>query len=229
MLGAAAVVDGARTVLLAGLADRGVVRSEDGGETWTAANSGLTGAPFVGIMLSPDFEQDRTIYVYGLQTYTGVSKDGGETWTMHDDDLESFVHVVELPGGRPVEAASPEAMWTKLTPPSGGGDVAAVGIPPDAERQPDAAIYCATVGSASGAGRPLTLWRTTNRGQRWDRWLEIPDVPGGSAVQVVALPANRWDDTALLGLGNLVYRPRQGSWQIAGGQPAGLGHHRAAG
>lgn len=216
VLGAAAIVDGARTVLLAGLADRGVVRSEDGGETLTASNGGLTGAPFVGIVLSPDFEQDRTIYAYGLQTTTGVSEDGGATWIMHDDDLESVLPVVELPGGRPVAASSPEAMWANLTQPS-GGEVVGIGIPSDAERHPDAAIYCATVGTASAVCRPLTLWRTTNRGQRWDRWLEIPDVPGGSAVQVVALPANGWGDTVLLGLGDAVYRPRQGSWQVAGG------------
>src|SRR5262249_43777476 len=160
-------------------------------ETWTAANAGLTGAPFVGLMLSPDFDRDQAIYAYGLQTVTGVSEDGGQTWTMHDDDLESFVQVAELPGGRLVESASPEAIWRELTPPSGSGEVVAVGVSPEAEQQRDAAIYCATAGPASGAGQSLTLWRTTNRGQRWDRWLEIPEVPAGTAIRIVALPANR--------------------------------------
>jgi hypothetical protein len=217
VLGVAAMMDGSQTVLLAGLADRGIVRSEDGGETWAAANSGLTGAPFVGIVLSPDFERDQTIYAYGLQTSTGVSEDGGQTWTMHDDDLDSFMHVVALPDGKPMDATRPEALWAKLTPPSGGDQVVAVGVSPEIDEQRDAAIYVATVGPGSGGGQSVTLWRTTDRGRRWDRWLEIPDVPGGGALQVVALPANRWDDTVLVGLGGTVYRPRQGSWQIVGG------------
>jgi hypothetical protein len=217
VLGAAAIVDGSRTVLLAGLADRGVVRSEDGGETWTASNGGLAGAPFVGLLLSSDFERDQTIYAYGLQTYTGVSRDGGQTWTMHDDDLESLVQIVALPDGRPVDAAAPEAMWRKLTPPSGGGQIVAVGVPPGAEHQPEAPIYLATGGQEHGADQSLTLWRTSNCGQRWDRWLEIPDIAGGTAVQVVALPEYHWGDTVLLGLGGRVYRPRPGSWQVAGG------------
>jgi hypothetical protein len=217
VLGVAAIVDGPQTVLLAGLADRGVVRFEDGGETWTATNSGLAGAPFVGIVLSPDFERDQTLYAYGLQTATGVSKDGGQTWTMHDDDLESVIQVVALPDGKLVDATRPEAMWAKLSPPAGGGQIVAVGVSPEIDEQRDAAIYFATVGPGSGGGQSLTLWRTTNQGRRWDRWLEIPDVPGGSAVQVVALPVNRWDDTVLVGLGGTAYRPRQGSWQVTGG------------
>src|SRR5262249_27740290 len=44
------------------------------------------------------------------------------------------------------------------------------------------------------------------------------NVPDGSAVQVVALPANRWDDTMVLGLGGHVYRPRQNAWQVSGGR-----------
>jgi hypothetical protein len=205
-------------VLLAGLADRGVARSEDGGETWTPANSGLEGAPFVGIMLSPAFERDQTIYAYGLQTSTGLSEDGGHSWTMHDDDLESLVQVVALPDGKAVDAAAPEAIWQTLTPPPGAGQTVAVGVAPAIDQRSDAAIYLATVGDASSADQSLTLWRTTNRGQRWDRWLELPDVPGGTAVQVVVLPANRWDDTVLVGLGGRIYRPRQHAWQVSGGR-----------
>jgi hypothetical protein len=199
-----------------GLPHTGVARSTDDGQTWTAASSGLAGAPFVGIMLSSSFEQDRTIYAYGLQMYPGISEDGGKTWMMLDDDLEAYVHVEALPDGRLVDAASPEAMWRELVPPA-GGEVVAVGVAPEINKQRDAAIYFATVGSGSGSGQSLTLWRTTSRGQRWGRWLEIPDVPGGSAVQVVALPANGWGDTVLLGQGGTVYRPRPGSWQVTGG------------
>jgi hypothetical protein len=102
-------------------------------------------------------------------------------------------------------------------PPSGEGEIVAVGVGPGAERQRDAAIYCATVGSAGGIGRTLTLWRTADRGRRWDRWYEEPGVPGGTAIRVAALPANRWGDTVVLGFGGKVLRPRQGSWEVKGG------------
>ena len=36
-------------------------------------------------------------------------------------------------------------------------------------------------------------------------------------MQVVALPTSPWGDTVLLGLGTVIYRPRQGSWQVTGG------------
>jgi hypothetical protein len=217
VLSAAVVGDGSQTVLLAGGADRGVFRSEDGGVTWTATNSGLTGTPFVGLLLSPDFERDRTVYAYGLQTALGISEDGGETWTMRDEDLEAEIDVEALPDGTFVLASVPEAAWDKLPPPFPGAEIIAVALSPESKERRDRTAYLATAGRPGTSDPALTLWRTTDRGQRWDRWLELPDTPGGGAAKIVALPANAWGDTVVVGLGDRAHRPRQNAWENRGG------------
>jgi hypothetical protein len=217
VLGAAAIEDGSQAVLLAGLADRGVLRSMDGGRSWMPANSGLTGAPLVGLLLSPDFERDQTLCTYGLQTSFAISEDGGRTWTVRDDDLEAEIDVRALPDGTFVVASAPEAAWGKLPPPSARPEIVAVGFPSDFEERRDRTVYLATVGRVDTRDRAFTLWRTTDRGQRWDRWLELPVVSGGSAIRIAVLPSNPWGDTVVLGLGGAVYRPRQNAWENRGG------------
>jgi hypothetical protein len=216
VLSATAVEDGPQTVLIAGLADRGAARSEDGGETWAASNSGLTADPFVGLLLSPDFERDQTLYAYGLQASRGVSNDGGRTWTMRDD-LDEAGAVATLPDGTLVHATEPAAAWRALPLPFAQAQIVAVGFAPDADQQRHGDVYLATVGPVSSADRALTLWRTSDRGRRWDRWLELPDLPAGGAVRIAALPANPWGDTVVVGYGGRVLRPRQNAWQVSGG------------
>jgi photosystem II stability/assembly factor-like uncharacterized protein len=218
VLSAAAIKDGPQTLLIAGVADRGVVRSEDGGENWTAVNRGLTANPFVGLLFSQDFERDQTVYAYGLQTYFGISNDGGRTWTTRNDDLEEVTAVAALPDGKLVLATEPEAAWRKLPKPFDQAEIVAVAVAPGSGDQQDGGIYVATAG-ATGAGEPpaIVLWRTTDRGRRWDRWLEDLEIPGGGAVQAVALPPNRWGDTVALGFGGRVLRPRQNAWEVKGG------------
>ena len=217
VVSATALVDGAESVLLAGVADTGIVRSEDGGETWAPANDGLAATTFVGLLLSPDFERDRTMYAQGLQTYCGISEDGGQTWTMRNDDLEAEVDCRKLPGGRWAFSWEPDAAWQDLTMTVPAGEVVAVAVAPDAEDNRAAGIHVVTVGRPGSADPGLTVWRTTDRGRRWDRWLELPDVPFGTAVRVVALPPNRWDDTVVVGYGDRVLRPRQNAWENRGG------------
>lgn len=214
---ATAVEDGPLTILIAGVADRGVVRSEDGGETWVTANDGLAAATFVGLLLSPDFERDQTIYASGLQTYFGLSEDGGLTWTMRDDDLEEEIDVLDVPGRGWVLASEPEAAWKKLVSTFSQGETVAVAIAPGPGDQEVGGAYVVAVARASSADHPLTLWRSVDRGGRWDRWLELPAISWGTAIRVVALPTNRWDDTVVLGVGGQVMRPRPNAWENKGG------------
>ena len=76
----------------------------------------------------------------------------------------------------------------------------------------------ATAGPSGQQGSgELVVWRTTDRGRRWDRWYEEWLLPDGGPVRLVALPPNRWDDTVVLGIGGRVLRPRQSSWEVKGG------------
>jgi hypothetical protein len=212
--GAVACGRGSSGVLLAGLPESGapnvpglphtgIARSTDDGQAWTAANTGLAARLAVGVTLSPSFADDATLYAATLDVGRLVSRDGGLSWTTHEDD------------------AAPEATWGDLPPPPGSGQIVTMGAAPDADRQTNAPIYCATAGGAgagAGASAGLVIWRTTDRGRRWDRWLDLPDVPGGSAVQVVALPPNRWGDAVVVGAGGQAHRPRPNAWAVSGGR-----------
>src|SRR5207245_8930234 len=66
--------------LLAGLHRQGIARSAHDGETWEVANAGLSARLLTGLVLSPSFTQDRTLFVAGPQDGVGMSQDGGRTW-----------------------------------------------------------------------------------------------------------------------------------------------------
>src|SRR5260370_1832206 len=75
------VADDSQEALLPGLHRRGVVRSDDGGATWTAANDGLRASLQVGLALSPAFAHDQTLFVAGLRDGVSVSRNGGRTFS----------------------------------------------------------------------------------------------------------------------------------------------------
>jgi photosystem II stability/assembly factor-like uncharacterized protein len=61
------------------LTHSGVYRSEDGGETWQQADRGLEGLGLERLVLSPDYEVDKTALVTaGRGIY--ITRDGGEDW-----------------------------------------------------------------------------------------------------------------------------------------------------
>lgn len=67
-------------VVLAGLFDSGVLRSDDGGRSWAPANRGLTAYYLVGLALSPAFESDATLFTWGPSDGALRSEDGGQSW-----------------------------------------------------------------------------------------------------------------------------------------------------
>ncbi len=75
-------------VLLAGLHRQGIARSADDGETWEVANAGLSARLLTGLVLSPSFAQDRTLFASGPQDGIGVSVDGGRTWAERNEGRE---------------------------------------------------------------------------------------------------------------------------------------------
>jgi hypothetical protein len=66
--------------LLVGFHRRGVCRSIDGGVTWHASQHGLSAMLDTELVLSAEFECDRTVFIGGPEEGVRVSNDGGITW-----------------------------------------------------------------------------------------------------------------------------------------------------
>ena len=82
------VATDAGEVLLAGLHRQGVARSTDDGASWDLANAGLSARLLTGLVLSPAFAEDQTLFAAGPQDGVSVSKDGGQTWAECTDGLD---------------------------------------------------------------------------------------------------------------------------------------------
>jgi len=66
-------------ILFVGTAEDGVLRSEDGGSSWSGANAGLLDLAALTIALSPRIGQDRTAFA-GTATALYRSRNSGRSW-----------------------------------------------------------------------------------------------------------------------------------------------------
>jgi hypothetical protein len=78
-----------RDLVFAGTESDGVLRSEDGGRTWSGANPGLLDLTILALALSPSFAQDRIAFA---ATASGLyrTRNGGRSWRaveVGSDDL----------------------------------------------------------------------------------------------------------------------------------------------
>jgi hypothetical protein len=221
-----------RTILTASL-QRGVSVSTDGGRTWAARNNGLEGATVYQVATWGSPAGERIAFA---ATDDGLyfSRDDGASWalsspgepsapiravalTSSPGSLSAAV-VASLPGGRLAISTDRGSTWEALATPFGQAEVVALAHSPTVADTPDGTIFVATAGPSGQQGSgELVVWRTADRGRRWDRWYEEWLLPDGGPVRLVALPPNRWGDTVVLGIGGRVFRPRQGSWEVKGG------------
>ncbi|MDZ8119100.1 VPS10 domain-containing protein [Pontiella agarivorans] len=58
----------------------GISRSSDNGSTWESANIGITAGFANGMVLSPNYENDHSIFVVDIATGPYRSTDGGRSW-----------------------------------------------------------------------------------------------------------------------------------------------------
>lgn len=58
----------------------GISRSSDHGDTWHSANIGITSAFANGMLLSPNYTEDNSIFVLDIATGLYRSSDGGRSW-----------------------------------------------------------------------------------------------------------------------------------------------------
>jgi photosystem II stability/assembly factor-like uncharacterized protein len=214
------------TVYVATL-DTGLLESNDGGRSWHHGAEELGGLAVSQVVTWVGPGADRCVIV-ATEQGSFLRRGDGSPWQpaleVEAPGLLMAVAVADRavticqapPDGRLLSSTNEGVSWEPTPTPRMAGQVVGLALSPAYSQ--DGAIYLVLRGSAGAASVDgVTLWRGTDGGQRWDRWLELPDAPGESPVQVVAPPPNRWDDTVVLGLGGQVYRPRQGSWEVSGG------------
>jgi photosystem II stability/assembly factor-like uncharacterized protein len=59
----------------------GISRSHDGGKSWASANIGISSAFANGMQLSPNYAEDKTLFVVDIGSGLYRSRDAGRTWS----------------------------------------------------------------------------------------------------------------------------------------------------
>jgi hypothetical protein len=104
------------------------------------------------------------------------------------------------------------AAWHRLDTPFGDAEVVALALSPTFAT--DGVAFVATAGPVHQDGlRDLVVWGSTNRGARWERWLEERGAP---PIQLVALPAGSPVEV-VVGLGGRLLRPLRGAREVRRG------------
>lgn len=261
VLGLTFLPGGDGEALLAGLARRGVARSVDEGATWALANEGLSARVVLGLVLSPAFARDQTLFVAGLRDGVSVSTDGGRTWAERNDGLEDAAILglavspdyssdrtlyaateagvfrsrdggatwhqspgasaparavttgpgsghapptvlAAEPGGRLLVSGDGGETWRTLREAFDGVEVVSLVLSPAYAR--DRTIFVGTSRPTLDGAGELVLWRSTDGGERWERWL----VERGADVLPLALPPTYpIDELVFAGLGGGVFKP----------------------
>ena len=101
-------------VTAAGLVDLGVFERRGADGAWEPA-PGFAARALVGLALSPQFERDRTAFVFGPQEAPWRSMDGGASWTCLDEDplsgeLRDLALSPDFGRDRRLAAASPRGV-----------------------------------------------------------------------------------------------------------------------
>jgi photosystem II stability/assembly factor-like uncharacterized protein len=218
------------TVFAAGL-QGGVRCSNDGGRTWALQSQGLEDAFVTGLTLSPGFAQDRTLYA---ATPAGVhtSTDAGVTWSQPSSLTQQVRAMAILPihstadtagwrlviagdGGVLLASDDGARTWQSLGPGIAGCQIVSLAASPDYRR--DRTLFVGTSSEGrGGAGGQTVLWRSTDGGSRWHRWL----VEEGSRyiLPLAVPPDHAINGLIFVGVGGLVLAPRRGMEQVRGGE-----------
>ncbi|MGI8687082.1 MAG: YCF48-related protein [Thermomicrobiales bacterium] len=222
-----------RTLFVSG-PEAGLRVSRDGGHAWADAGAGLDGALVYGVAITPDADGNHRVFV---ATDAGIyrSRDDGRTWTAPTpgNDLPTGIVVAGIAandGETPVFAATLDGhlivsddggeRWRPLHTPLDGANIVSLACSPGDGR--DRTLYAGTTQPASPVGMAeMTVWRSTDGGGNWMRWLEES---GEGGILPLAASAGQSDDALFVGLGGRVMRPRQNAWQTRGGIRTPLWH-----
>ncbi len=209
-----------RTLFVAGLED-GVRASTDCGVTWADYADGLEGLAVYGLAVSasngarglPVSASDGALYA--------ATSDGIRVRSSHAGSWRPVpaaegparlvatgpgVALAVMEGGRLLSLHD----GTLLRTPFDGSDVIALAISPGYAR--DKTIFAATTASAE-----MTLWRSTDGGERWQGWLVEP-AGGVTRMPLELSPAHGTDECVFVALGGRVLRPLRHAREVRAGE-----------
>lgn len=218
-----------RTLFAAG-PEAGLRISRDGGHTWIIAGGDLTDTAVYGVAVVSDSHSNRRVFA---ATDAGVyrSRDGGMHWEPPASGCESATGIVVAGvaadnGPAPVFAATLDGCliasddggthWRALDASFDGATVVSLACSPNYAR--DRTLYVGTTRPAPATGvDAMTVWRSTDGGGKWVRWLEER---GSGMILPLAISSDQHgdgDDALFVGLAGRVLQPRRNAWQTRGG------------
>ncbi len=148
--------------------DGGLLRSEDGGQTWVEVTSGLTGRAMPDLAVDPRSPEHLYVRLKFERVYE--SWDSGQNWAARWEGLGAAREVISTDlgsSGLLIAGAndglfrwnSDEGLWQRVAPGLEGQTVFTVVIDP----RDEAVVY---------AGATDGLWRSQDGGDSWSRWGE---------------------------------------------------------
>lgn len=184
-----------------------------------------------GLALSPDFARDRTLYA---ATNVGLyaSSDAGQSWYQPSSMRVPVRTVAIIPLGSSDEgsawrlmiASDGEALLAsddggRTLKPLGPGfpnsEIISLTVSPDYALDHTLFVGTSSEGRGSDGGRAV-LWRSTDSGSRWQRWL-VESSPRD--ILPVAIRADHAvSGTVFVGLGGSVLSPRRNAEEVRGGE-----------
>ncbi|MGI8857931.1 MAG: WD40/YVTN/BNR-like repeat-containing protein [Thermomicrobiales bacterium] len=212
-------------LLVAAGPDAGIRFSRDGGRRW--ADAGLIDMVVYGAVCVLD-AGDSQVVIAATEAGIYRSRNAGASWqgSLPGGEAPTGSVVAGSAAGdeyTPVLAATLDGrliasddgggIWRALDTPFGGAAVVSIA------HAPNRTLYAGTIQPmTAGGGGEVTLWRSTDAGGTWVRWLEER---GGTGTLPLALPPGG-DDGPFVGLGNRVLQPRRNAWQTRGGMRSPL-------
>jgi photosystem II stability/assembly factor-like uncharacterized protein len=205
-----------RTVFVAGV-EAALRVSTDGGRTWDDAAASLADLSGHGVALSAEYASDRTVYLASSDGVR-VSRDGGRSWDSTTGPNGAARAVASGPGvvvasleaGRLLRSSDGGRTWDAVAAPLNGAEAIALAVSPNYAR--DRTLFAVTSTSSE-----TVVWRSTDGGQAWHRWL-VQSSPGVTRVPLAVAPSFAVDGAMFVALGRRVFRPLRHAEEVRSGE-----------